>query len=212
MRATGLALALSTGYLGWSVVAQKIVEARTDKILAASGIVPAQRMATPAPFTTLAWKTLVIDADGDRYFNLYMPLFGSAEMTEIHSHPRNLKTLGCGLEGTRFEQLAAFSRGYFMLREEEGKIILADLRMGLTPGYSFQFALRGPDGPLLPTQRVDVPRQADGDIDWLKSLIAGHPRGRGAEGPAITLADLAPAEARKLAMLGETLGGRAPAC
>jgi len=212
MRASGLALALSTGYLGWSVVAQKIVEARADRILAASGIVPAQRMATPVPFTTLAWKAMVIDADGDRYFNLYMPLFGSVEVTEIHGHRRNLKTLGCGLEGTGFDRLAAFSKGYFMLREEEGKIILADLRMGLTPGYSFQFALRGPDGPLQPTQRVEVPRQADGDIDWLTSLIAGHPAGRSAEGPIVALADLAPAAPPKLAIAGETLGGPAPAC
>ena len=212
MRVNAAALILSTAYLGWSALAQQIVERRAAALVAEAGLVAERIWATPAPLTTLGWKTLVLDEQGDRYLNLYMPVFGSPEVTEIHSHPRNLRTLGCGMEGTQLQRLAAFSKGYFRLDEVDGKIVLSDLRMGLTPNYAFRFALRDATGPLSPTEKIDGIRAADGDGDWLYSLIAGRPSGRMQEGTPLTIADLAKPPAHAVASLGHGLGATPGTC
>lgn len=143
---------------------------------------------------------MVIDAD--RYLNIYMPVLGDASHIEIHAHPRNVATLGCRAAGRDFDRLAAFSKGYFKLDTVDDKAIFADLRMGLTPYYAFQFALTDANSPILPPEKLDGLRNDEGDLPWLLSKLAGKDMPRPAEAVStIALADLRVA-----------LGAPAPAC
>jgi inner membrane protein len=188
------ALAVSTAYMAFTVVAQTWVEARAERLLAAKGIVPERTLAIPTPFNTLYWRTIAID--GERYLNVYLPLFGDDKVT-IYAHPRHPELAAC-LEGTpAYRTLAAFTDGYFRLERDGDKIVFADLRMGLTPNYTFRFALAEftPDGarPLGQPTRERGPRSADGDYRWLFSGIAGDAGPRPIEAPAmVALNELAP--------------------
>ena len=51
-------LALSTAYLGWSVVAQQQVERVARASLAAQGITAERLLVTPAPFNTVLWRVV----------------------------------------------------------------------------------------------------------------------------------------------------------
>lgn len=180
-RTTVGVLFLSTAYLGWSVAGQQIAEARAARIVAAFGASPERMMATPTPFNTLFWKVMAVEAD--RYINVYVPLLGGDDTITAHAHPRHARSVACLEPNPAVAKLAEFSDGYYRFFTGDGTVVMADLRMGLTPNYAFRFAVaeHGLDGlrPVPPRRAAGV-READGDRDW---LIAGM-MGRAVDRPA----------------------------
>ena len=185
-RATIAALMVSTAYLGWSAMGQQIAAARAERYLAAVGVVPAAITATPAPFSTLLWKIIAID--GDRYFNIYVPLLGGEDAITAYAHPRHPEVAACLGANSTVATLSAFTDGFYRFTEQNGAIVMADLRMGLTPLYAFRFVLaeHGSEGLRpVPPQPVNGGREADGDRAWLKAGILGLKATRPAESTAL---------------------------
>lgn len=175
-RVVSAALVISTGYLGWSMVAQQVAAARGAAALARLDVEPDRTIATPMPFNTLFWRVIAID--GDRYLNLYVPLLGGEEAITAYAHPRGGNLLACVEAIEKATELTAFSRGFFKLREVDGRLRVSDLRMGVTPDYVFQFEVAARDGDtvtaIAPT-RIPAKRAAeDRDIAWLWSGILGE--------------------------------------
>jgi inner membrane protein len=205
-RALTAALTVSTLYLGWSFAAQQIVEQRAARMLAEAGILPERLRATPTPFNTLLWK--VIALDGERYLNLYLPVFGDDSRVTAYAHPRGIAQIACSSGNEALEKLIAFNGGYFRIDVEDGKVVLSDLRMGLTPNYVFRFAVAEQTAQglvAMPPERRILERSSEGDLDWLLAYLAGE-------------AALRPAEVDALADLGQTQqivrgeAAAAPAC
>ncbi len=181
-RAVTAALVVSTAYLGWGLVAQQIVEQRAERMLAEAGITVEALRATPTPFNSLLWK--VIALSGERYVNLYVPVFGSDAQVTAYVHPRGTEQLTCASEIEAVAKLSAFNGGYFRADVEDGKVLVSDLRMGLTPNYVFRFAVaeETPEGLVaIPPERRRNDRSADGDLDWLLANLSGDPALRPAE-------------------------------
>ncbi|NQW10044.1 MAG: metal-dependent hydrolase [Alphaproteobacteria bacterium] len=180
------ALLVSTGYLGWGLVGQQIATQRAEAVMAARGIEPSHVIATAAPFNTLFWR--VIAVDDDRYLNVYVPILGGAADVTVYEHPRlpngdveMLKILsGIKAAGT----LMAFSKGFWRAERDGVAVVVADLRMGLTPAYVFRFAVAealAVGMVSVAPRRVPLERTAEGDIDWLLAGIAGTRAVRPAE-------------------------------
>lgn len=185
-RGLTVALVLSTGYLGWSMGAQQIAQARA--IDAVGGLEEGDRiLAIPTPFNTLFWKATILR--GDDYANIYVPILGGADDVRAYAHPRNVQSLGCALNVADIARVAHFSDDFIRLEQEETRVRIADLRMGLTPSYVFRFELAdmaaGVAQATAPA-RVQSERSADGDVDWLLSGIAGD----GVERPSEAGAEL----------------------
>jgi len=185
-RAVTVCLGLSTAYLGWSVAAQALVAQRAEAMLAEAGVRHVRMLVTPTPFNTLFWK--VVALDGDRYLNLYLPVFGDGR-SSAYAYPSGIRLAACLSGVPAFERLAAFSRGFYRLeRMPDGRIGFADLRMGLTPNYSFRFAVarEGEDGTVhpVPPERLSRSRRAPGDLGWLLAALRGDIRPRPAEAEA----------------------------
>lgn len=174
-RSVTVALVLSTAYMGWGLVAQQWAKNRAETILAEAGIVPDRLMASPTPFNTLFWKAIAID--GDRYVNLYVPLFGPREQVTAYLHPRGTERLGCLGDLEALQKLASFSDGFYRLEQVDEEILVSDLRMGMTPNYVFRFAVAEvtPEGleEMAPERRRNE-RSAEGDIDWLVANLSGE--------------------------------------
>jgi inner membrane protein len=186
-------LAVSSVYLAWGLVAQRIVYDRAAQVLAEAGRGPERMLATPTPFNTLYWK--VIAVDGERYLNLYLPVFGAAGSVAAYVHPRGAGLAGClaGLEA--MDKLARFSDGFYRIDLRQGEFVVSDLRMGLTPNYVFRFALaeQTEDGvrSMHPERRRGA-RGAPGDLEWLFANLSGAFVLRPAEaGAAVANAKLA---------------------
>ena len=177
-KALTVALIVSTAYLSWGVVAQRIAESRADEVLAAHGILPTQRIGTPTAFNTLFWR--VIAMDGPRYFSIYVPLLSGDDSITAYAHQRPAG--GCIENNEQAKNLAAFTHGYYQIHRDGDDFILADLRMGLPPLYVFQYVIAdATNGALKDPRRVHSERSADGDMDWLWAGIKGSPVTRPAE-------------------------------
>jgi inner membrane protein len=168
-------LAVSTAYLAWGLVAQQIVYGRAARVLGDPGDGPERMLATPTPFNTLYWK--VIAVDGERYINLYLPVFGSAGSVDAYVHPRGAGLAGClvGLEA--LDKLARFSDGFYRIDLHEGEFVVSDLRMGLTPNYVFRFAIakQTEDGVRpIPSEHHNGGGGAPGDLEWLFANLSGE--------------------------------------
>ena len=185
------AFVLSTAYLAWGVVAQQIAEARAGRILADAGVSPERIFATPTPFNSLFWRVVAID--GERYVNLYVPLLGGAGAITAYAHPRYPDTFDCPAVNGAMKRLVSFSRGFYRFAIVDGALVMSDLRMGLTPGYSFSFVVAERDGATFreaAPKRVLAERGAPGDLRWLADGILGRKSIRPAE--ARQRADLRP--------------------
>ena len=206
-RWTTAALAVSTLYLGWSVVGQSIITARAERVLEARGIAAERLAITPTAFNTLFWRGIAITgkgqenengkAHGDRYLNLYIPLLGDDTAVAVHSHDRGTGLPFCLDSLPAARDVLAFSGGFARFERRREDLMVADLRMGIEPGYAFDFAVARWDGrvftPIEP-RRVRSPRMRGGDLAWLLAGIRGNPPVRPAE-----IASLLPARASGVA-------------
>ena len=185
-KALAWCLGLSTAYLGWSLIAQQVMTGRAEALLAGKDIAPDRLIAMPTPFNTLFWR--VIAVAGDRSFNLYMPVFGGQDRAILYAYDRHLRLEPCASDDPRVSKIARFSKGFYKLMIQDGEVMVADLRMGLTPNYAFRFSLgRLQDGKIVPgpTRRVEGRGDIDQDLDWLLANLRGTPAMRLAEADAI---------------------------
>lgn len=177
------ALVFSTAYLGLGVVLQSQAENRAKAIFANAGIPTNSVFAIAAPFNITLWK--VIGLEEDRYHNLYLSLFDGDQNPRFYTHPRHPELIACLGDNDAFKKLTWFSRGYYRLEQENGRIVASDLRMGLTPNYVFRFAIAERSGSVLsdivPETSSTQPPIADGDLDWLLQRVLGRPAIRAAE-------------------------------
>lgn len=179
-RAVTVALALSSGYIVWSVAAQQVAEARGRDWLRAHGVTEATLYATPAPFSTLLWRVMAID--GARNFNVYVPLLGGADTVTGYQFVRWPGEVACwirdSLRGdTPLRVLSDFTDGFYQIELVDGSVVVADLRMGLAPRYAFRFAVAdlGSEGvTAIAPERRRSDRASPGDYEWLVAGIAGH--------------------------------------
>ena len=183
-RAAMAALIASSAYMVLGLVLQSHVENRAKTIFANAGVEPDHVYAIAAPLNTVVWK--VMGLEDDRYHNLYLSLFDGDHARTIYTHPRHPELIAC-LEGNKaFEKLKWFSRGYYRAEREDDKIVISDLRMGLTPNYVFRFAVAEISGDTvraIPSQRsLTRQRTSEGDWEWLWARLRGRPSTRKGEG------------------------------
>jgi inner membrane protein len=182
-RALAVAFAVSTAYLGWGVVAQQVARDRAAQVVADAGIAPARVFATPTPFNSLFWRVVAID--GPRYINVYVPLLGGADAITAYVHPRELVSGECLEDIEAMRRLSVFSKGFYRVETAaDGSVVMADLRMGLTPHYVFRFIVAEHNGSgLTPSdpRRLPTVRNAPGDLDWVWAGVRGEAVPRPAE-------------------------------
>ncbi len=182
---TGLvaALVLSTGYMGLGAVGQAHIESRARAVFADAGIDVGRVFATAGPLNTVLWK--VVGLGEDRYHNVYLSLFDDSNDTQIYTHPRHPELLAGLRDADAFRKLEWFSRGYYRTEMLDRQIVVSDLRMGLTPGYVFRFAIaeyRDETVTVIPPRVVSAGiGPGDQDLDWLADRFWGGSMARAAE-------------------------------
>lgn len=173
-------LLLSTAYLAWSAIAQQHVAAVARSSLEAIGWPTGTVLVTPTPFNTLAWRIVAIAPD--RYAEGFYALADGDRPVQFTVHDRGLALVERfgGLIPVR--QVAAFSHGFFRMREQDGRLYLTDLRMGQEPAYTFHFDLGTPaeaaggHGPVTQSWQRPDPAVA---LPALWRRIRGHGGGSG---------------------------------
>jgi inner membrane protein len=175
LRANAAGLALSTLYLAWSVLAQTQVEQRVRAQLAREGQASAAILVTPTPLNTVAWRVVVMQPGG--YREGFYSLLDGDRPIRFDTFPSQTALLPALGDNPGLQRMVGFTHGFFGLREEGGRAILADLRMGQEPFYVFQFALARREGDrwvTLPPEPVGSRGDVAQALPWLWARIKGH--------------------------------------
>lgn len=173
-RAVLLALVLSTGYLGWTQVAQARMTTYAQAELQKQNIEADRLFVTPALFSSLLWYVVAVEDDTIHYG--FRSFLDDAEKSfSMARMPRNEDLLS-GMEDTWIvDRLKWFSHGFYRAEVQSGKVVMSDLRMGLAPHFVFRFAVaeEGKDPKALSlSERVRNPTP-DGAMGWLIDRIRG---------------------------------------
>jgi inner membrane protein len=145
LRWARLGLAISTGYLAWSVAAQWHVREVAREALAARGEGARSLLVTPSPFNTVLWRVVAMRPDGS-YEEGFYSLFdaGRAMRFDRFEGSPQLRESLRGIDAVR--RLADFTHGFYKLHQREGSAWISDLRMGQEPNYSFSFRVAQQNG------------------------------------------------------------------
>ena len=132
-----IGLWLSLAYLIWALGISVFTNGKMEEKLNEQGIPYSQFISSPAPFTTLLWRT--VGVHNDQYFETYYSLFDGDVPLSVNFYPRNLSLMKGMDEHPPVAKLEKFTRGYFAMSENNGSIAMTDLRMGSEPNYVFKF-------------------------------------------------------------------------
>jgi len=138
-RALLAGLALSTAYLGWSLLVKGMVEREAGRALAAMGLADAPRFSVPTPLNTVLWRVVAMTPNG--YVEGYRSLLADRGAMRFTGHPSNVQALQEASHVPAVRRLAWFNHGFMRAREIDGQLELADLRMGSEPDYFFAFVV-----------------------------------------------------------------------
>ncbi len=169
-------LVLSTAYLGWGVAAQQQVERVARTSLAAQGIIAEQLLVSPTAFNSLLWR--VVAVAGDHYHEGFYSLLDAEPRLAFDRFDRG-SALAAELQGVdAVQRIAAFSKGFYKLRQDGDRLLVSDLRMGQEPAYLFTFDVARRHSPAValatPVQVGLRPDLARG-LPWLWRRMWGEP-------------------------------------
>ncbi len=160
-RALAAGLAISTAYLGWSLLAKSMVEREAGRALAAMGLGNAPRFSVPMPFNTLLWRVVAMTPGG--FVEGERSLVADRGAMQFRGHASNVQALGETAAIPAVRRLSWFNHGFQKAQVRDGLLVLSDLRMGAEPDYTFNFAVarRTAAGwQAIPPQQLRWPWQA----------------------------------------------------
>jgi len=175
-RVLAIAFALSSLYMGWTLLAQSIATGRATTLLAGLGLKPQQIAATPTPLNTMFWR--VIALDGPRYYNIYVPMLAGPGSIAAYVQDSGSALGDCLAPSAPLRALSDFNGAFHGFELQDNLLIWADLRMGLTPQYTFRFAIAERNGAgfaAIAPQRARLARDYEADLPWLWAGIRGEP-------------------------------------
>ncbi len=150
-------LALSIGYLGWTWVAQGIVERNAREALATGGLESAPIFATPTPFNTVLWRIVVLTDGG--YLEGFDSLLVNEQPLQLRFYPSDVAALHAASHVPAVPRLRWFARGFVKGQVVENQLVVSDLRMGYEPTYVFSHVVaeRGnPHWTAVPPELLEV--------------------------------------------------------
>lgn len=185
-----LGLALSTAYVGWSLLAKGLVEREAARALAAMGLEDAPRFSVPMPLNTLLWRVVAMTPDG--YVIGDRSLVADHGPMQFDAHVSDTRALATAAHVPALARLTWFNRGFMRARVQDDTLVVSDLRMGLEPDYSFNFVVahrQAGQWQALPPQQLPMARPGREDLARLWARIwqapdAGDPGEAGAAVPA----------------------------
>ncbi|MCK8103972.1 metal-dependent hydrolase [Pseudoalteromonas sp. 2CM36K] len=139
-----ITLTVSTLYLCCSLILKVVIDDKVNTALQNRGITVNEYISTPAPFTTLLWRVVVM-SDG-KYYEGYASVFDTANEVTLNAYQTTPSLLNEIKNEWGVKRLQWFTKGFYSVREQQDKVILSDLRMGMECAYVFNFVVGQKDG------------------------------------------------------------------
>ena len=141
---TAITLTVSTLYLCCSLILKVVIDDKVNTALQNKDITVNEYISTPAPFTTLLWRVVVM-SDG-KYYEGYASVFDTPNEVTLNAYQTTPSLLNEIKNEWGVKRLQWFTKGFYSVREQQDKVILSDLRMGMECAYVFNFVVGQKDG------------------------------------------------------------------
>ncbi|KKO47199.1 hydrolase [Arsukibacterium ikkense] len=164
-KAAAAGLGLSTLYLGWSFAAQQWAVQRAQAALPVP--VVQHILVTPTPFNTVLWRILIMTEQG--YYEGFYSLLNRSAPLAYQFYPQDKTLRQRYATHPDVARIAAFSHGFYSLRQQGEQLILTDLRMGLLENYAFTFALT-PDASV-PAEPLPRAYDMANTVRWMQQQL-----------------------------------------
>jgi inner membrane protein len=163
-RAVTVGLALSTLYLGWTLVAQQIISNRVDPALADAGLKDAPRLVQPMPFNTLLWR--VTAQNEDQRIEIVTGFLDGDEPLVLQFFPLQPELAKAAEASAEARRLEWFTDGLVAYGLSGQTLTATDIRLGLPGAHPFVFTLGRYNGQgLTPEPSTRIPRpEIRGDL------------------------------------------------
>jgi inner membrane protein len=136
-----IALGLSSIYIAWSFAAKVIIDNKVEQALVINNIDSSSYMSTPAPLNTLLWRIVAVQPDEQGYYEIYASVFDSPEQVSLTYYPSQASLIESISDDWRIKRLRWFTKGVYAISQDDSKVLLSDLRMGIECAYVFNFAV-----------------------------------------------------------------------
>lgn len=169
-------IALSTLYLGISLAAKVRVDREADRALAALNLHNAPRFSVPMPFNILLWRVVAMTPEG--YVEGERSLVADRGPMQFRFYSSDVRGYTAVYEYPGVQRLRWFNHGFMKAEERDGRLILADLRMGAEPDYTFRFAVAERDGESwreIPAEQLQWPWEAGAKLGAMWARIWQEP-------------------------------------
>lgn len=148
-RINTMALTLSSIYIVWSLIAKWHIDNKIDVALKDNGLEKGVYESTPAPFTTLLWRAVVVN--DDKYYEIFTSVFDSPSQVSIDAYPTSPELLDNITEEWSVQRLKWFTKGLYSVNLVDDSVVLSDLRMGIEGSYVFSFEVGKVNGTKIVT-------------------------------------------------------------
>jgi len=167
-RWSSLALIVSSLYLGFTLAGKQMAEQRVEGVMANSGIEDAQIFSTPTPFNSLLWRVILVDEEV--YYEALVSWLDDSSPHLVRI-PRGGRLAALLEDSPQHARLHWFTGGVLRYDEIDDRVLVTDLRLGMTGFHPFRFALaerNGDDWRLIRhVERLPAER---GNLDRLTQL------------------------------------------
>lgn len=169
-------LALSSLYLGMSLLAKQEVEREAGRSLARLGLQQAPRFSVPMPFNILLWRVVAMTPDG--FVEGERSLVADHGPIRFREYPSDVGALAQVSDFPGVQRLSWFNRGFMKAQVHDDRLVLSDLRMGSEPDYSFRFAVAAREGEgwrEIPPEQLQWPWEASRRLSGVWQRIWAMP-------------------------------------
>lgn len=171
-----IGLGLSCAYLVWSAIAQQQVLGVAREALRQQNIVVDRMFATPSPLNTVLWRVVGMQKDG--YVEGFYSMLDADKTVRFDTFPHDSALYEKTKALWAVDRMAWFTDGFFRIKERDGKVTLADLRMGQEPNYVFEFAVAERRGErfaeVRPTMAVGQRGDPSAGLAWIWQRLKGN--------------------------------------
>ncbi|MEC7815225.1 MAG: metal-dependent hydrolase [Pseudomonadota bacterium] len=150
-------LAVSTLYIGWSLVAQQWISQRIEPALAEAGLEDARVMVQPMPFNTVLWRATALT--DDTRVEIVTGFLDRDDSVTLEYFPRDTDVRQALADLPETQRLEWFTKGFLAYERQGDQLMATDIRLGLPGAHPFTFVLAEQSGTeLQPQPSTRLPR------------------------------------------------------
>ncbi|GGJ88835.1 metal-dependent hydrolase [Pseudomonas matsuisoli] len=132
------ALTISSLYIAFSVSGKWMAEHRVEQQLSAQGIQVEAVFSAPTPLNTLLWRVTVMA--GDQYYESMVSWFDT-QPPALQAMPSGKQLSHVLQDSPQWHRLAWFTSNILRYDEVNGRLLVTDLRLGMTGFHPFRFPM-----------------------------------------------------------------------